>query len=93
MEHESDLIRLHIIDDGSGFTMRGDLLGFGIRGMRKRASDINADLNITSSLGAGTSVTVTVRSVQRNLIISHLVTAKDHVKSILERGRYATDKQ
>ncbi len=93
MEHESDVIRLHIIDDGAGFTMRGDLLGFGIRGMRKRASDINADLNITSSPGAGTCVTVTVPAVQRNLIISHVVIAKDHVKSILERGRYATDKQ
>lgn len=67
VEYEEDLVRLNIADDGSGFEMRGDLLGFGIRGMRKRAAEIDAHFDLVSAPGAGTTITVAapIRSARR----------------------------
>src|SRR5207248_712455 len=53
-------VRLAVTDDGIGFVKSGDLLGFGLRGMRTRAADIGARLEILSQPGAGTRVEVTV---------------------------------
>jgi signal transduction histidine kinase len=52
------LIQLTIDDDGRGFVVGADAAGFGIRGMRKRADTIAAELEIRSSPGHGTSVHV-----------------------------------
>jgi signal transduction histidine kinase len=52
-------IRLSVLDDGCGFVKSGDLLGFGLRGMRKRAAALSARLEIESQPGAGTRVEVT----------------------------------
>ena len=60
IEYEDSLVRLKVIDDGRGFLIRGDLLGFGIRGMRKRASEINADFDLVSVPGVGTTIAVSV---------------------------------
>ncbi len=60
VEYEDSLVRLKVIDDGRGFLIRGDLLGFGIRGMRKRASEINADFDLVSVPGVGTTIAVSV---------------------------------
>jgi signal transduction histidine kinase len=51
-------VRLTIRDDGIGFSLPEEAAGFGIRGMKRRASSINADLRIRSSPGHGTSVRV-----------------------------------
>jgi signal transduction histidine kinase len=51
---------LLVKDDGKGFVKSGDLLGFGLRGMRKRAACILAKLEILSQPGQGTQVEVTV---------------------------------
>ena len=61
--YTADSVRLEIVDDGRGFLLRGDLLGFGIRGMRKRAAQIGGDLAIVSNPGQGTSVSVVVAAV------------------------------
>jgi signal transduction histidine kinase len=58
--YESALMRLSIRDDGRGFVKSGDLLGFGLRGMRKRAASISAKLEISSQPGEGTCVEVEV---------------------------------
>jgi signal transduction histidine kinase len=58
VEYERDLVKVTVSDDGGGFQESGDLLGFGLRGMRKRAAAISAKLEIVSSLGAGTRVRV-----------------------------------
>jgi signal transduction histidine kinase len=58
-EYETDAIRLEVRDDGNGFVKSGDLLGFGLRGMRKRAAGISAKLEIYSVPGEGTRVEVT----------------------------------
>ena len=57
--HEEHLVRLKIEDDGCGFVKSGGLLGFGLRGMRKRAAALSATLEIRSSPGQGTLVGVT----------------------------------
>jgi glucose-6-phosphate-specific signal transduction histidine kinase len=46
-------------DNGIGFVKSGGLLGFGLRGMRKRAASINAKLEIFSQPSEGTRVEVT----------------------------------
>jgi signal transduction histidine kinase len=51
-------VKLTIRDDGIGFSQCGDAPGFGIRGMKRRASSINANFRIRSSPGRGTSVQV-----------------------------------
>jgi signal transduction histidine kinase len=55
---EKDVVRLAIRDDGIGFVKSGGLLGFGLRGMRKRAASINAKLEIFSQPSEGTRVEV-----------------------------------
>lgn len=57
-----DRITLSITDDGIGFVESGDLLGFGLRGMRRRAAAVSANFEISSTPGRGTKVTVSVLS-------------------------------
>ncbi|MEO8737826.1 MAG: sensor histidine kinase [Edaphobacter sp.] len=56
---DENTVRLIIEDDGIGFVKHGELLGFGLRGMRKRAAAIGAKLEIESQPGEGTRVEVT----------------------------------
>ncbi len=55
---EENTIRLSVYDDGCGFTKSGDLLGFGLRGMRKRAASLSGTLTIESKPGEGTRVEI-----------------------------------
>lgn len=59
LTYESDFVRLAVRDDGCGFVKSGGLLGFGLRGMRKRAAALSAKLDIISRPGEGTCVEVT----------------------------------
>ena len=82
--YQGDSIRLTVADNGRGFIMSGDLLGFGIRGMRKRASEIGGDLDITSVPGSGTSVSITVQLPKQNALLALLNTAQTFVRTMLE---------
>ena len=55
---EPRAIRLAIADNGGGFVKSGELLGFGLRGMRKRSAAISAKLEIVSHPGQGTRIEV-----------------------------------
>ncbi|HVZ83991.1 MAG TPA: histidine kinase [Terracidiphilus sp.] len=55
--HETE-IALEIADDGRGLVQTASPLGFGIRGMRRRAQNISASLQIESAPGKGTRVRV-----------------------------------
>lgn len=59
-----DRVRLSIEDDGVGFdrSRSGSPMSFGIDGMRERAVLLGADLEVSSRVGAGTSVVVTILS-------------------------------
>ncbi len=52
-------VRLEIHDDGVGF-VPDEAHGFGLRGMRERAAQVEATLNVRSEPGAGTTITVEV---------------------------------
>jgi signal transduction histidine kinase len=56
--YSRNVVRLIVADDGAGFLPGGDLRGFGVRGMRKRAASISATLQIISRPGAGSRVQV-----------------------------------
>lgn len=60
LSYEDDRVTLSVTDDGAGFVESGDLLGFGLRGMRKRAAAVSATFEISSTPGRGTQVTVSV---------------------------------
>jgi signal transduction histidine kinase len=51
-------LQLLVEDDGQGFVVDADSAGFGIRGMRKRADTISAELQIRTTPGQGTAVRV-----------------------------------
>jgi signal transduction histidine kinase len=54
-------LRLRIVDDGRGFEAASVADGhLGLAGMRARAEKIGASLDVTSRLGAGTTIEVTV---------------------------------
>jgi signal transduction histidine kinase len=58
LAYEDYTVRLRVTDDGCGFVKSGDLLGFGLRSMRRRAAGIQARLAILSQPGEGTRVEV-----------------------------------
>jgi signal transduction histidine kinase len=60
VSYEKHVVRLVVRDNGCGFVKSGDLLGFGLRGMRKRSASLSAKLEIFSHPGEGTSVEVAV---------------------------------
>jgi signal transduction histidine kinase len=60
VSYEKHVVRLVVRDNGCGFVKSGDLLGFGLRGMRKRSASLSARLEIFSQPGEGTSVEVAV---------------------------------
>jgi signal transduction histidine kinase len=58
MEFINSAVRLVIADDGCGFNPCVEPGNFGIRGMRKRAASISAELQIQSKPGEGSQVCV-----------------------------------
>jgi signal transduction histidine kinase len=58
IEYNKNLVHMVVADDGAGFTQSGNLRGFGLRGMKKRAATISAELQILSTPGHGTHVQV-----------------------------------
>jgi signal transduction histidine kinase len=58
LRYEKSEVHLVVEDNGVGFTAGGDLLGFGLQGMRKRADSISAVLQIVSTPAHGTRVEV-----------------------------------
>jgi len=70
LEYRKNWVRLLVGDDGAGFVQREELVGFGVLGMRKRATSISATLDISSVLGKGTQVSVTAPLPPRLTFIS-----------------------
>ena len=58
-QYSSAAVMLTVRDDGAGFVPGGNLRGFGLVGIRKRAESISATLNISSTPGHGTELKVT----------------------------------
>ena len=64
LDYETDRIVLRIVDNGCGFALETALTEssghFGLRGLRNRASKINAEFSLVSAPGQGTTVQVTL---------------------------------
>jgi signal transduction histidine kinase len=58
VNYAADRVSMVIEDNGKGFDPAGQVRGFGLTGIRKRAERISGGLKITSSPGSGTRVDV-----------------------------------
>jgi hypothetical protein len=72
LAYDRGFVRLAIKDDGCGFVRSGNLLGFGLRGMRKRSAALSAKLEIVSQPGEGTCVVVTAPLPPDLTLFAHL---------------------
>lgn len=70
LRYARNLVTMMISDDGTGFIPNGNLPGFGIRGMRKRAAGISAKFEIAGAPGTGTQVRVDVSLPPRITFLS-----------------------
>ena len=68
----SNFLELTIEDNGKGFLVDSDRMGFGIRGMQSRADNIRADVKIRSTPGAGTTVTAIAPMPARLLSVTSI---------------------
>ena len=62
----SEGLSVTIQDDGKGFDINDVSLGNGLNNMKKRASDIEAELSIDSTLGTGTTITLKLKRNDEN---------------------------
>jgi signal transduction histidine kinase/ligand-binding sensor domain-containing protein len=60
LEYHGHHLLLRLSDDGMGFAAAGSENGHGLASMRQRAAEIGGELQITSELGNGTTVTLKV---------------------------------
>jgi signal transduction histidine kinase len=71
VQYDDNHLLLQVSDDGSGFDIDGPARSsedhFGILGMQERAEMIGAKLEITSSVGTGTCVKVSLRNTVRDV--------------------------
>jgi signal transduction histidine kinase len=62
LQYSDDAVRLRVQDDGRGFDTSTRRNGhFGLVGMRERAQQIAAELDVESAVGQGTTVSLEVR--------------------------------
>ena len=57
--HENELV-MTIEDDGDGFDMENKKVGLGIKNMRMRTEQAGGEFSISSAVGDGTSIMITV---------------------------------
>ncbi|HEV2272786.1 MAG TPA: ATP-binding protein, partial [Acidobacteriaceae bacterium] len=74
LSFEGDRVRLTLRDDGKGFAAGQNHVGLGIRGMEARARNAGASLQVSSSAGSGTTVTVVASMTSRSTVSQRLET-------------------
>jgi signal transduction histidine kinase len=75
LKFERDVVSLTIKDDGCGFASDVRNVGFGIRGMEKRARDAGVQFQITSSVANGTAVTISAQTRSRRTLAHRIQAA------------------
>ena len=58
LSYQAKTLRLELRDDGEGFSATEGHDGMGLTGMRERVEQMGGELEITSSQGKGTKITV-----------------------------------
>lgn len=66
----ANTVLLEVVDDGKGFLPGANPMGFGIRGMRRRAQSVSAAFRIESEPQGGTRVTVQAPLPPRHTFLS-----------------------
>jgi signal transduction histidine kinase len=87
LHYAKNFVRMLIIDDGVGFAQNSKLLGFGVRGMRKRAASISAKFEIVGEPGNGTRVRVDVLLPPRLTWVSWPQFLWKHLRSYRDRDK------
>jgi len=62
LTNEKGAVRLSIKDDGVGFDMSEDTQGNGLKNMKRRADEMNAEFKIESSKGNGTQIELILKA-------------------------------
>jgi signal transduction histidine kinase len=65
---DDERARVEVGDDGVGFAPTDAAAGFGLAGMRGRVSEVGGELDVASTPGGGTRVTVTVPIGARTIL-------------------------
>jgi signal transduction histidine kinase len=60
LSYISDVVVLDVRDDGAGFSPNVSAAGFGLRGLRERAEQFGGNLEVESTVGEGTTVSVSI---------------------------------
>jgi signal transduction histidine kinase len=60
LTHDTAQTQLQITDDGRGFNPQQTTSGFGLQGMQERTSAIGGEFQLTSAIGQGCTIVVTV---------------------------------
>jgi signal transduction histidine kinase len=81
LHFDLSVVTLTVEDNGVGFVKSGDLLGFGLRGMRKRAAAIGGRLEIDSAPGSGTRIRATA-PIPSRLAASHPAKLWNYLRSV-----------
>jgi signal transduction histidine kinase len=64
LTYKAKELRLELRDDGDGFKVKDRHDGVGLRGMRERVEQMGGELEITSSRGKGTKITVVLPATE-----------------------------
>ncbi|GAA3862140.1 sensor histidine kinase [Saccharothrix violaceirubra] len=68
LSYMEDVVTLDVRDDGRGFDPAADAAGFGLVGMRQRASRLAGALVVESEAGMGTVVSVSVPAIPAEVV-------------------------
>jgi signal transduction histidine kinase len=60
LQQSTTAMRLQIADNGQGFNPQGNTTGFGLQGMRERTTVLGGQLVLTSELGKGCQICVSI---------------------------------
>jgi signal transduction histidine kinase len=63
--HGKNQLKITVIDDGKGFVLEDAQLGNGIHNMKKRAQEINGEVEIISNKNEGTSVQLLIHDLKK----------------------------
>jgi hypothetical protein len=88
IEQTKSELHLKVADDGVGFVLKPTSSGFGLRGMRKRATSISAVFNIVTNEGQGTTIYAVAPLPPRlqlatwpKFLLSHLRKRESHART------------
>jgi two-component sensor histidine kinase len=84
--HNSNIVRLLILDNGKGFNLSENKNGFGLQGMRERVAALKGNFNLDAEPGLGCQITVYLPLSQETIRETNL-TIVDTISSQKTSGK------